>query len=84
MTFINWEDLPFEEDLTISGFTTIKSRIKHYNDQNHTRRLSENRLIGTFSRKNFEIILKDTRLQIISQLKHCDNGTGKISENNKI
>ena len=27
-----------------------------------TRRLSENRLIGPFSRKKFEIILKDTRL----------------------
>ena len=26
------------------------------------RRLSENRLTGLFSRKNFEIILKDTRV----------------------
>ena len=46
MTFINWEDLPFEEDLTISGFTTIKSRIKHYNDQNHTRAVWENKEKG--------------------------------------
>ena len=46
MTRINWEDLPFEEDLTISGFTTIKSKIKYYKDQNHTRAVWENKEKG--------------------------------------
>lgn len=46
MKSIKWADLPFKENLTISGFTTIKRRIKSYPDkkhtQNHTRAVWEN------------------------------------------